>query len=351
MRRSTLGAAGAGVVVGLVLGVVGARLATDDDNDSAATTKRTTTVTVERRSLAVNETTTGELAAATEQDLTTIGSGTLTTAASVGAQLERGAVLARVDDRPVVLLTGEQPVWRSLSVGVDDGADVRQLEWNLVALGFDPGEVDDQFDSDTAAAVEHWESSLGLSDADGAVEAGEVVFTTSTVQVTEATAAGTRLAAGDTVATVRAVDGSGLRLTFTVTEEADRYQSGQPVAIITTDGTRHPATIVAFERVAQTGGGQPGGGSSSTSFTVTATPDAGDDALDPGPVDVEIPTEAADDVLAVPSRALVAVVEGGQAVELAAGGYRAVEVGVFADGWVEVSGDGITEGLKITVPA
>ena len=137
-----------------------------------------------------------------------------------------------------------------------------------------------------------------------------------------------------------------------MTEEADRYQLGKPVAIITTDEASHEATITSFERVATSAGAQHGaGGGQSTSFTVTATPDAGDSGLNPGPVTVEIPTERASDALAVPSRALVAVTEGGQALRLAERNRLvAVEIGVFADGWVEISGDGIKEGLKVVVP-
>ena len=349
MRGPTVGAAACGLVVGLLVGVVGTRLTTGDGDEASERTKRTTTVAVQRRDLAVNETTTGELAAAAEVDLTTIGTGTLTTAATVGTQLDRGAVLARVDDSPVVVLIGSQPVWRALSDGMTNGADVRQLEWNLAALGYEPGTVDDEFDNDTASAIESWEDDLEVSEPDGTIDAGQVIFTDEAIQVTGATAAGTRLSAGDAIATVRPLDGAGLALRFTVTEEADRYQPDRPVTIITTDGAEHSATITGFERLASTSG-QPGGGGGSTSFTVTAIPDAGDASLSPGPVDVEIPTEAADGVLAVPARALVAVVEGGQAVELASGGYVAVEVGVFADGWVEITGDGIDEGDKVVVP-
>ena len=48
----------------------------------------------------------------------------------------------------------------TLSVGVDDGPDVRQLEQNLVALGYDPDRaitVDDHFTWATTAAVRRWQ--------------------------------------------------------------------------------------------------------------------------------------------------------------------------------------------------
>ena len=51
----------------------------------------------------------------------------------------------------------------SCARGVDDGADVRQLEENLVALGFAPDEmvVDEEFDADTTTAIRAWQESAG----------------------------------------------------------------------------------------------------------------------------------------------------------------------------------------------
>jgi hypothetical protein len=210
--------------------------------------------------------------------------------------------------------------------------------------------VDATYSSATEAAITAWEESLGIDSPDGTVPLGEAIFASLPAQVAENVAAGTKLSAGDTVATLRPVGGAGLHLEFTVTEEADRYQPGQPVTILTNDDVQHPATITALERVASSGG-LGGGGGNSSSFTVSANPTNGD-GLAAGPVSVLIPTELAKDVVAVPSRALVAVVEGGQAVQLADGDRLvAVKVGVFADGWVEVTGDEIHEGDEVVVPS
>ena len=65
------------------------------------------------------------------------------------------------------LLYGRLPAWRPLSVGVDDGPDVRQLERNLVALGHDPDRditVDDHFTRATRAAVRRWQEAAGLEE-------------------------------------------------------------------------------------------------------------------------------------------------------------------------------------------
>ena len=58
-------------------------------------------------------------------------------------------------------------------------------------------------------------------------------------------------------------------------------------------------------------------------------------------------------MLAVPVEALLALAEGGYAVELAhddgTTSLVAVELGAFADGWVEVTGD-VAEGDEVVVP-
>ena len=69
------------------------------------------------------------------------------------------------------------PLWRRLGPGVSDGADVEQLERNLFELGHDPGgmTVDEEFDADTADAVESWQDAIGVPET-GTVEPGDVVF-------------------------------------------------------------------------------------------------------------------------------------------------------------------------------
>jgi multidrug efflux pump subunit AcrA (membrane-fusion protein) len=70
---------------------------------------------------------------------------------------------------------------------------------------------------------------------------------------------------------------------------------------------------------------------------------------------VRVVTSAAEGVLAVPVDALMALAEGGYAVERVGTGpdgaseLVAVELGAFADGWVEVTGD-VAEGDQVEVP-
>ncbi len=85
---------------------------------------------------------------------------------------------------------------------------------------------------------------------------------------------------------------------------------------------------------------------------------------DQAPVDVFVTSEVSQDVLYVPVNALIALAEGGYALEVYNGEsevgvfegvsgvdttYVGVEIGVFTDGFVEVSGN-ISEGMIVVVP-
>ncbi|TCC18948.1 peptidoglycan-binding protein [Kribbella speibonae] len=72
---------------------------------------------------------------------------------AVGSTLTEGKALLEITGRPVIGLAGVLPMYRTLSPG-SKGPDVLQLEQTLDRLGLDPGEVDDEYDLDTSAAVE-----------------------------------------------------------------------------------------------------------------------------------------------------------------------------------------------------
>ncbi|MCL1899852.1 MAG: hypothetical protein FWG11_04970, partial [Promicromonosporaceae bacterium] len=71
----------------------------------------------------------------------------------VGQELGAGDVALEVAGRPVILLPGGLPTYRSLRMGTS-GPDVVQLREALDYLGFDAGDLDsDTFDADLAGAV------------------------------------------------------------------------------------------------------------------------------------------------------------------------------------------------------
>jgi len=72
---------------------------------------------------------------------------------AVGQVLQPGSVALEVSSRPVIVLPGLLPAFRTLRTGIS-GADVLQFKEALAALGIDPGNSSsDEFDAATAAAV------------------------------------------------------------------------------------------------------------------------------------------------------------------------------------------------------
>ncbi|HST41336.1 MAG TPA: peptidoglycan-binding domain-containing protein [Conexibacter sp.] len=138
---------------------------------------------VERRTLVENATVDGTLGYDDPRPALDRLGGTLTWLPRTGATIRPGERLFAVDGEPVILLDGRVPAWRALTSG-DEGADVRQLERNLSAFGYDPGTVDDEYTSATAAAVSDWQESLGVEES-GTVELGSVVFLPGARRVAE----------------------------------------------------------------------------------------------------------------------------------------------------------------------
>ncbi len=142
--------------------------------------------TVQRRDLVQTDTEPGTLSYANPHTVFNRLSGTVTSLPSVGQTIAPGQTLYRVSGAPVILMTGGVPAYRDLSQGVSAGADVQELEQNLVALGFDPSRqitVDQTFDAATAAAVDRWQAALGETQT-GTVSLGQVVFLPGSQRVT-----------------------------------------------------------------------------------------------------------------------------------------------------------------------
>ena len=120
------------------------------------------------------------------------GGGTLTWLPTAGQAISQGQVLYRVDNgSPVVLLYGTVPAWRTLGEGVT-GADVSQLNHDLVQLG-DADSADiaaagwDYFSLTTAYGVQRLEQHLGVSFPEGSLSPGQVVFEPAAIRVAQVT--------------------------------------------------------------------------------------------------------------------------------------------------------------------
>ncbi len=101
--------------------------------------------------------------------------GIITWLPAAGQVIYRGQALYRIDGQSVTLLYGSVPAWRSFQLGMTPGADIRELNENLIALGFDPDRqitVDDQFDWATLMAVERWQQVHGMQET-GSISLGQ----------------------------------------------------------------------------------------------------------------------------------------------------------------------------------
>lgn len=336
------------------LGVAGALVFVlrPDDQGSAATTGSsaadTTTATVERRDLVDRESVSGTLGYGEAAPVSSPRQGTITALPAEGSVVERGQSLVEVDGKQVPLFYGTVPLYRTLDRSVDDGPDVRQLEENLEALGFAGSNmtVDEEFTSATTTAVKKWQESVGLEET-GVVTTDSFVFQPGAVRVGEHSASVGGSAGG------ALYQATGTTRIVTVRIEASRQSlavAGDKARIELPDGTTTEGTILSVGTVATRDNEQ-----SPAKVTVTITlddPSAGG-ALSEAPVSVDFTKSSVEGVLAVPVRALLALSEGGYAVELDRGSTTeliAVELGAFADGYVEVTGD-LAEGDKVVMPA
>ena len=88
---------------------------------------------------------------------------TYTALPSVGDVIKEDQSVYSVSTEPVPLLYGSVADYRAFYVGMSDGADVGELTADLIALGYGAGLAQsNHYSSATAAAVERWQSALGL---------------------------------------------------------------------------------------------------------------------------------------------------------------------------------------------
>jgi multidrug efflux system membrane fusion protein len=344
-----LGVAALGIVAVGTWWLAGRDAAADRDGDEA----RSVTATVERRDLIDRETVDGTLGYDDAITLSAPVVGTLTALPDEGATIGRGAPLYEVDGVPVPLLFGDTPAWRTLSVGVDDGVDVLQLERNLAALGYGDGlDVDRRFDGDTAEAVRDLQADLGV-DETGVVTFGSIAFLRGERRVGAHLAqVGQALAPGTGV-----VETTSTRPVVTVDLPATQRELavvGEEVTVTMPDDREVTGVVRRVGTVAAVSSDDPTG-EPTIEVVVSIRPSDVEGGLDGAPVDVGFASDVQDDAVAAPVTALLALAEGGYALEVVAddGSTRlvGVEVGVFADGWVAVDGDGIEPGVEVVVAA
>jgi hypothetical protein len=299
----------------------------------------------------------------------------------VGDIIKEDQPVYSVSNVPVPLLYGSIAAYRAFYAGMSDGADVGELTHDLIALGYGAGLAqNDHYSAATAAAVERWQTALGMP-ATGEVLLGQVVFEPGPIRVTTVTPT----VGASTAGSGSGGGGGGTVLTATsttpiVTVALDVTQEylvkpGDALTVVLPDGTSTAGGHVETVGDVATcpGGGSSGsatGGSadqspcsssgsnnnSTPTVTVTIALDSAPPGarLDQAPVNVNITSQRADNVLAVPVNALLALVGGGFGVDVVTGNTAqlvGVTTGLYSNTLVQISGPGISAGTLVEVPS
>ncbi|MFE7120058.1 peptidoglycan-binding protein [Streptomyces sp. NPDC057654] len=362
-RRAVLVAVGILVVAGVAGGA--ALVIGDDGSKSTAAAGKAAvkTAAVQRTDLSDTQELGGTLGYGSEKPVKGAKKGVVTWLPASGATVTRGKPLYKVDDHPVPVFYGATPLFRKLGKPGTKGPDVKVVADNLRALGYDfdgvPGGSGGQtgtggagadqgrFTASLSAAIKRWQKHVGMEPT-GSLDVGDVLVLPGQVRVGVVKAQ-----LGD--------DAAGQLLTLTPTSKAvtvsvdttdvGSIKKGAKVSVILPDGKETPGEVSGISRVASGGGADSdtdSGGPAKSDVTVHLT-DSAPGKFDAASVRVRFTSQTRHDVLTVPVGALLALSEGGYAVQQPGGGLIAVKTGMFSRGMVEVTGKGLTEGTKVVV--
>ncbi|MEU9232170.1 peptidoglycan-binding protein [Streptomyces subrutilus] len=300
----------------------------------------------------------GTLGYARERKVNAAGPGVLTWVAGEGTAVERDGRLYEVNGRAVRLLYGSTPMYRPLKAG-DKGEDVKQLKRNLRALGHGTGldPEDGTFTAGTATAVKRWQKAHKAPET-GEVAKEDIAFASGPQRVRKNDSA-----VGDEPGPGKPV------MTLTGTERIVRFQmdaakagaarTGEPVSVRLPGGGTVTGKVESVGGAAgpdeKDQGGGPGGGDKKAKVEVVVALDkpAEVNAPDQSPVSVGLTGETRKGVLSVPVNALLALTGGGFGVQVVEDGRAReveVELGMFGNGRVEVTGGALEEGMQVGVP-
>ncbi len=362
MRKSWL-PAGAAVLVaaggtGGVIGISGVKPAT-----AAGTQPSVHTAMVERGTLSDQISQAGTLTYRARPDGSPYAvfdhaRGTYTKLPNSGDQVLCGGVLYRVNNRPVLLLCGSTPAYRSLSEGAS-GPDVAELNTNLVDLGYATraqlNPSPDSFSAATAAALRKLQAKLG-EDQTGSLALGRVVFLPESLRI--ATVIGELGGSAQPGAKVLSATSDMLEVQLALDpSQQGSVKRGDRAQITLPSNTSVTGHVERLGRVVQAPAGQNASAAAATvpAYISLDHPEQAR-ALDQAPVQVNITTRGVKDALNVPVTAIVGRSGGGFAVEVVrADGHRelvAVKLGLFdsAGGRVQVAGN-LHVGERVVVPS
>ncbi|MFE7752323.1 hypothetical protein [Streptomyces sp. NPDC057428] len=292
--------------------------------------------------------------------------GLITKLPEPGATVTRGKPLYWRDDQPVMVFYGSTPVFRTLDEAAvkagASGADVTVLADNLKALGYDigpaprgsrpatgtgkaPGTL---LTSSLLGALKRWQRDTGQQQT-GTLSIGQLVVLPGAVRV-----GAVKAQLGDPAAEdILSVTSRRKSVSVTVdARDAAQIHEGDEVSIALPDAEEVPGKVTSVGTTVQdgsAGGSDPSGTDAPPSLQVmvTAMDSASLKELDAASVRVTFTAQTRKNVLVVPVGALLALQEGGYALQRPDGRLVPVETGLFARGRVEVSGTGVEEGQRV----
>jgi len=182
--------------------------------------------------------------------------GTVTWLPPAGKVIRQGQVLYKIGNgSPVVLLYGRVPDWRAIAIGVS-GADVTQLNHDLVQLGYaDRAEIValgwDYYSWATAQAVQRLEEHLGVSWPSGMLSREQLVFEPAALRVAIVTASLGGTASGPVLTATS--DQHVVTIPLDASQQ-NEVKAGDRVTVTLPDGTTTPGVVSSVGTVATTSG-------------------------------------------------------------------------------------------------
>ncbi len=353
-RQATVVAVTAAAVIGGIVIVPRVVESQEPDAIADATTASAEpeTVQVQRRDLTETAKTNGTLGFGETSTLPIDAQGIVTQAPAVGDQLEPGDVVVEVGGRPVTLAHGAQPLFRELRrvtsnerdpagdrLGLQTGDDVTQLQTFLLQQGHDDSgrlKTDGTFGLSTERAVKSWQREVGHP-ATGKVDRTQLIFVDGAVRIDQTSPVGQpfgSIATSSTSPTVTATVSTRQRSFFEIGQRVD-------LEAATSSAT---GTVTKLERATSADG--------SIQLEVRIEIDDAGTLGTADSVEVISGREVASNALTVPVRALIALADGGWALQRQSGNgpeLTGVELGAIVDGFAEING--VDEGTVVVVPS
>lgn len=345
-------------LLALALGF-GGRFTSDSDSDTKQVSLGESLKTVELVSVDfVQETEIeGTLGFGSVNRLPNLASGIVTWLPEPGAYIDFGDVIYEIDGQPIVLIQGAVPMFRDIDSNTAGAPDVIQFQEHLVAEGLSDthpvtrSEYDlneDRYVTDISTSqIAKWQESVGAVET-GRVKKDEIVFRASPIRVDSV-----NVQLGQVVSGGSLIDISQTRRVVTARLDTDLsglLEEGDFVEVVLPDGKVVPGTTTyVADTVTQTVEGQQ----EVTYLEVIIELSGEGTSFDQSPVTVKIEEVIEQDVLAVPTAALLALAEGGYAVEVVepdgSVALVGVKLGTFHENQVSISGQ-VSSGQLVIIP-